>query len=149
MQLLYIITFTLLSVYGAQAGFDGFQPFSPFSRNDGYTTLAYWPVVIRQLKPTSAPAPPPARAPAAAVQTNTVTVTAPAITQTQTQTQTLTQTQTETKTETKTETAPEKLQTAFDNANAWCQKYNGPSSNGILDGQGNHLACTPMKPGCP
>jgi len=157
MQILHIIVFTLFSIYSVEAAYWQYQN----SNQDGYTTLAYFPVIIRQAKPTGSPVQAPAAPIAAQIRTETKTVTAPPVTftetstqiqvqvQTQTETQTQIQTQTQTQTETQTVTAPETLRTAFDNANAWCQQYNGPSSNGILDGNGNHLACTPMKPGCP
>jgi hypothetical protein len=116
------------------------------SNNDGYTTLAYFPVIVRQAKPTSAPvvAPPPPVIPPAPVCPPPPTrplppscpppacpqptvcpppsacPSAPACL---------------------APPPPDSAVGAVAAADAWCLANNGAGSSGLVDSAGNHQAC--------
>ncbi|EWC46786.1 hypothetical protein DRE_04031 [Drechslerella stenobrocha 248] len=109
MQLKAILAVAAFASLNGQAmGWLTFKPLGgvlaglPKSNQDGYTTLAYFPVIIRQ--PTAVPQPP---------------VVGP------------------------------NLNSASQNADKACAGANGAGSRGLIDSAGNHIACMPMKPGCP
>ncbi|KAF3921939.1 hypothetical protein ABW20_dc0102373 [Dactylellina cionopaga] len=112
MQLKSLLTVAAIATLNGQAmGWLTFKPLGgvlagmPKSNQDGYTTLAYFPVIIRQ--PTAAPvAPPPVQ-------------------------------------------QGPNLNSASQNADTACKNANGAGSRGLIDSAGTHIACMPMKPGCP
>ncbi|EPS36388.1 hypothetical protein H072_10118 [Dactylellina haptotyla CBS 200.50] len=99
------------SLNGEALGWVGYKPLGavlfgvPKSNQDGYTTLAYWPVIVRQPVATAKPQP---------VQPS----------------------------------GPD-LNSASKNADQACSNANGAGSRGLIDSSGKHIACAPMKPGCP
>ncbi|KAK6355173.1 hypothetical protein TWF696_004291 [Orbilia brochopaga] len=113
MHIKSILALTALASLNGQAmGWLTFKPLGgvlaglPKSNQDGYTTLAYFPVIIRQ--PTAVPQPPGQQQPSGP-----------------------------------------NLNTASQNADQACSGANGPGSRGLIDSSGTHIACMPMKPGCP